>query len=241
MTLSEMIYKRKSVRKYQHESLDEKTLQDIQNYFAKIKTLYCDIKVNFAIVDKEQVKGITSLHSPHYIIALSENKKGYLVNIGFMLQQMDLYLSSIGLGGCWFGMANLRKAPAEADLEFVIAFAFGKPDESLHRDLGDFKRKSLDKISNTLDSRLESIRLAPSAMNLQKYYFVTEDNTIHAYCAKAGMLTIKRLVKMREIDVGIALAHLYVENSDCFNFFEMANPTEINGYFYVGSVTLKQK
>ncbi|MCL1970004.1 MAG: nitroreductase [Candidatus Bathyarchaeota archaeon] len=237
MSLSEIIYKRKSVRKYQSDLLDEKTLQDIQDYLVKIKTLYCDIRVNFSIVGKEHVKGIASLYSPHYIVAMSENKPGYLVNVGFMLQQVDLYLSSIGLGGCWLGMAGLREKPV-GDMEFVIVFAFGKPAESLHRDLADFKRKSLAKLSDVVDSRLEVVRLAPSAMNFQMYYFITEGNIIHAYCAKAGVLAIKRLVKMREIDVGIALAHLYVENSERFRFFEVENPKEINGHFYVGSIEL---
>jgi nitroreductase len=237
MALCEIIYKRKSIRKYQPDVLDEKTLQDIQDYFVKIKPLYCDIKVNFSIVAKEHVKGIASLYSPHYIIALSENKPGYLANVGFMLQQVDLYLSSIGLGGCWLGMAQ-PKEKLTGDMEFVIVFAFGKPAESLYRELADFKRKSLAKLSDVADSRLEAVRLAPSAMNLQSYYFVTEGNTIHAYCAKAGMLTIKRLAKMREIDVGIALAHLYIENSEKFKFFEATSQKEIKGYFYIGSVEL---
>jgi nitroreductase len=238
MSLNEIIYKRKSVRKYQPDILDEETLQDIQNYLAKLKPLYDDIKVAFNIVDKTSVKGMACLYSPHYIIAMSENKKGYLANVGFMLQQMDLYLSSIGLGGCWLGMASPRETSVDGDMAFVIVFAFGKPDESLYRELDGFKRKSLDKISDVVDNRLEVVRLAPSAMNFQHYYFVTEDNTIHAYCAKAGMLTLKRLAKMREIDVGIALAHLYVTNSEGFTFFETANPKDIRGYSYVGSVTL---
>ncbi|MCL2135179.1 MAG: nitroreductase [Candidatus Bathyarchaeota archaeon] len=235
--MSDVIYKRKSIRKYQPDFLDEKTLQDIQIFFAEIKPLYCDIKVDFVIVDKKSVKSISSIHSPHYIVVNSENKHGYLVNVGFMLQQVDLFLSSNSLGGCWFGMAQSKEKLSD-DMEFVIAFAFGKPAESLHRELGDFKRKSLDKISDVVDKRLEVVRLAPSAMNMQNYYCVTEDNTIHMYCANAGLLTLKRLVKMREIDVGIALAHLYVANSEKFRFFETENPKEIKGYYYVGSAEI---
>lgn len=238
MSLREAIYKRKSVRKYHPEGLDEKTLQNIQNYFTEIKPLYCDTKINFSIVGKEHVKGIASLYSPHYIIAMSESKSGYLVNVGFMLQQVDLYLSSIGFGGCWLGMVRPKEKSFGGDMEFVIAFAFGKPAESLYRELVDFKRKSLDKISDVVDSRLEVVRLAPSAMNLQNYYFVTEGSAVHVYCAKAGMLTIKHLEKMREIDVGIALSHLYIENSVSFRFFEVENHKEIKGYFYVGSVEI---
>ncbi|MDR2203965.1 MAG: nitroreductase [Nitrososphaerota archaeon] len=237
MSLKDVISKRKSIRKYHSTCIDEQTLNNIQNFFLNVKPLYPDIKVNFDIVGKEHLKFTFSLKSPHYIVAYSENKPGYLVNVGFMLQQVDLYLSSIGLGGCWFGMAQ----PAEKSvngLEFVIAFAFGNPAESLYRESVDFKRKSLDKISDVADSRLEVVRLAPSAMNMQNYYFVTEDNTMHVYCKKPGMLTIKRLAKMYEIDIGIALAHLYVVNSEHFRFFEATNPKEVSGHYYVGSVEI---
>jgi len=237
MMLSEVIYKRKSIRKYQPDVLDEKTLQDIKTYLAKTKPLYDDIKVNFTITGKESVKSLKSIPSPHYILATSENKPGYLVNVGFILQQADLYLSSIGLGGCWFGMAQPTEKPTD-NMEFVIAYAFGKPAENLYRELADFKRKPLNKISNTQDSRLEVIRLAPSAMNLQNYYFITEDNTIHAYCTKAGALTLKSLAKMRDIDIGIAIAHLYVTNQERFRFFKTANPQEIKGHYYIGSIEI---
>jgi nitroreductase len=234
MSLREVIYKRKSTRKYLTDTLDEKILQDIQNYFTKIKPLYCDIKVDFTIVGKERVKSLLWLVSPHYILAMSENKRGYLVNVGFMLQQVDLYLSSIGLGGCWFGMAQ-PKEKISGDMEFVIAFAFGKPAGNPYREFEDFKRKSLAELSDTVDSRLEVVRLAPSARNQQNYYFITEGNVVHVCCAKAGLLTLKPLIKMREIDVGIALAHLYVENSERFKFFEVENPKEVKGYYYMGS------
>ncbi len=237
MSLNEAVYKRKSTRKYQSDALDEKTLQDIHSYFTKIKPLYCDIKVNFDIVNKESMKGLLSLFSPHYILAMSENEKGYLVNVGFMLQQVDLYLSSIGLGGCWLGMAK-PKEKLSGDMEFVIAYAFGKPVGSPYRNLEDFKRKSLDKLSNNANSRIKVVQFAPSARNSQNYYFVTEGSIIHAYCAKAGLLTIKQFAKMREIDVGIALAHLYVENSERFKFFEATNPQDVKGHYYIGSVEL---
>ncbi|MCL2257817.1 MAG: nitroreductase [Candidatus Bathyarchaeota archaeon] len=240
MSLSEIIYKRKSIRKYSHDFLDEKTLQNIQNHFTKIKPLYGDINVKFNITSKANMNGMNSLFSPHYIVAMSENKKGHLVNVGFMLQQMDLYLSSIGIGGCWLGMAHPKETPNNDDnFEFVIAFGFGKPDESLYREIDEFNRKSLDKISNISDSRLEVVRLAPTAMNLQHYYFITEgSNIIHAYCKKPGLLTLKQLAKMREIDIGIALAHLYIANNERFKFFETPAPVEVKGHFYVGSIEI---
>jgi hypothetical protein len=53
------------------------------------------------------------------------------------------------------------------------------------------------------------------------------------------MLTLKRLAKMREIDIGIALAHLYVDNSEHFRFFEVENPKELKGHYYMGSAEIQ--
>ena len=46
------------------------------------------------------------------------------------------------------------------------------------------------------------------------------------------------LGNMNRIDMGIALAHLYVANEDTFRFFKAENVVEVPGYGYIGSVTL---
>lgn len=40
------------------------------------------------------------------------------------------------------------------------------------------------------------------------------------------------------LDVGIALAHLYVNNEKSFRFFKAESPPEVTGYTYIGSYTL---
>jgi len=235
MTLNEAIYKRKSTRKYHPVTVEKQTLQDIEGFLAKLTPLYPDIKVSFRIVNRENVNSLTLVKAPHYVVVSSENKKGCFVNAGFMLQQVDLYSSSIGLGSCWLGTGK-PTAGVDDDKDYVIMLAFGKALESPHRELAEFKRKSLNEISDGADERLEVMRLAPSARNLQNYYFTTNGNIIHAYCGTAGFIAKKTFTKLHEIDVGIALAHLHITNSDSFRFFQEENPKEIKGYYYIGSV-----
>jgi nitroreductase len=123
-------------------------------------------------------------------------------------------------------------------MEFVIFIAFGLPDESQWRSLPEFRRKTLAEISDQEDPRLECARLAPSSTNSQPWYFTHEQNLIHAYCCEAGFLRHKMLGNMNRIDMGIALAHLYLENKETFRFFatEPANTPE--GYRYTGSFSL---
>jgi nitroreductase len=77
-------------------------------------------------------------------------KDGYLTNIGFMLRQIDLFLSANGIGSCWQGIPQLNKEILEnTDLNFVILMPFEKPNEPLHRtDISQFKRKAPSEITD---------------------------------------------------------------------------------------------
>lgn len=240
MELKEMISRRKSVRKYTGVPVDAATLQKIRNFGATVKPLYPDIKVHWEIVEKEQVRFYLPWKTPQLIAVYSENKPGYLENAGFIFQQMDLYLQSIGLGVCWLGLGKMRQrldSIAEG-MEFVILLAFGHPEgEALRTQLGQFQRKTLSEISDVADSRLEPARLAPSSTNSQPWLFAHEGDTIHAYCSQKGRARHVGLGAMNKIDMGIALAHLYVANEETFTFFKAENPPTVPGYGYIGSVT----
>lgn len=244
MKLKEMIYKRKSVRSYTNVPVDETMLQKITDFIANIKPLYPDIKVRSEIVDRESVKCICPWTTPQVITIFTEDKEDALVNVGFIFQQLDLYIQSLGLGVCWLGMGKLStqgivETKSDDDLQFVMMLAFGETKgEALRKSVVEFKRKSLADIADKEDKRLEPARLAPSSVNSQPWYFTHEGDTIHTYCALQGFLKAKMLGSMNQIDMGIALAHMYVSNEDSFRFFKEAGVKEIKGYAYIGSFTL---
>jgi nitroreductase len=210
----DIIYKRKSVRKYDLEPLGKNTLEDISAYMDKVKPLYENIKTEMNIVGGEVVKNILPIKAPHYILISSENKEGYLTNVGFILQQVDLFLSSNGLGSCWVGMAQPKKEILKKfQLEYVIALAFGNPTESLHREnISEFKRKTIEKIrdDDKEDKLIEAVRLAPSATNSQPWFLKVDNNKIHAYCIKSNFIKAIVYKKMNQIDMGIAMCHLWI-------------------------------
>jgi hypothetical protein len=229
----ETISKRKSTRKYDPSPLDNNALADIQTFIKGVKPLFDDIKVRFDILPAEKVKAATN--APHYIMAYCEEKDGGRTNTGFMLQQVDLYIQSIGLGSCWLGMAKPVES-GEDGLGYVISLAFGKSEGSPHRELSGFKRKPLGKVSDTIDKRLEPARLAPSAVNSQPWYFVSTGEGFDCYCAKKFPAAL--FEKLNKIDMGIALAHLYVAYPDKFSFSYRGKPKELKGHYYIGSVVI---
>jgi len=229
MTLSKMIYHRKSCRSFTNVPVDVATIETIKTF--PMKPLYPEIKVHWDIAPRNQVKCICPWTTPQLITIYSEEVEGYLENIGFLFQQMDLYLQTLGLGVCWLGMGRMNpKITTEVEgMKFVIMLAFGYPKgDQLRHDMKGFKRKTMGQITDKADSRLEPARLAPSAVNSQPWYFTHDGNTIHVHCAKKGS----------RLDIGIALAHLYVANEETFRFFKAANASAVPGYGYIGSVTL---
>ena len=234
MTLNEMIYHRKSCRSFTGKPVDAEMIGKILSF--EPKPLYPHINVRMDIVSRDKVRCICPWTTPQLITIYSEEAEGYLENIGFLFQQMDLYLQTLGLGVCWLGMGRMNpKTTTQVEgMKFVIMLAFGHPKgDHLRHDLKGFKRKSMEQITDKADPRLEPARLAPSSVNSQPWYFVHEADAIHAYCTTKGLAGY-----MNRIDMGIALAHLYVANPETFRFFHTDSPPERKGLHYMGSVTL---
>ena len=210
------IFKRKSIRNYDLTPLDDVTLSEISEYLHSLKPMYDDIKTELKIVSSDDVKRRMMKEAPHYIAIFSEVKEGYLTNIGFMLQQVDLFFSANGLGSCWQGIpAPNKKLLKSSNLEFVIFIAFGKPKDpgSLHRsNVLEFKRKLLSEITDIIgaDELMEAARVAPSATNSQPWFFTGNTNIIHVYSVKPGLIKGLIVKKYIPIDVGIAICHLQI-------------------------------
>ena len=230
--MNEIIRKRKSVRKYDSTPLDDATIDAVRSEIVMAKPLYPDIKYSIEITNK--LKGVFGVKAPHFLVFGSEDKDGSHENIGFIGQQLDLYFSANGLGACWLGVSKPGEA-MESDLPYVIALAFGKPTEPLHRELSEFKRKPLTSISEGDDPRIEAARLAPSGVNMQNWYFMAESDKIHCYLKKPNPLIGLMLGKMGRIDLGIAICHIAQESKN-FSFTKEPNAQQRKGFEYVGSV-----
>ena len=237
------IFKRRSVRDYRNELLPENTIDDIRSFSQTIVPLLPDIKVLIDLRGSEGIKGLLRSNAPHYVRFYSEAKEGYLPNAGFMLQQLDLYLSANGIGNCYQGLAKSKdRSDAPSGMEFVIMTSFGRPAEDQWRSSSsDFKRRPLSEIStvNGMDDIMEAARVAPSAANNQSWYFTGGDGDINAYCEKSVLSG-----RMNQINVGIALCHMAVAAEHFgkkikFVLDPAAQKENIKGHVYVISVKVE--
>ena len=209
------IFLRRSIRKYDMAPLPADTLVKLKEYANNAKPLDESIRYEFAYLGSADVKNLLPIKAPHYICLYSEKKGNYLMNTGFLLQQIDLYLSDNNLGSCWLGMAKPAKGvPVLMNgLEFVIMLAFGNTTEPIHRaNTSEFKRKDLSEISSVAgaDELLEPVRLAPSASNTQTWFFSGDLEVITVSRKKLNLLKATLYGKMNQIDIGIALFHLWL-------------------------------
>lgn len=229
MDLASQIYVRKSARNYLDDEID---MSAIREFLDNVTVLTPEINYSYEILTRDEVNIRTRWKAPYYIALYSEKKENYGVNLGFVFQQLSLFMQSLGIGSCWVGMATIK----EKNPEFVILISFGKSDD-MTRDITKFKRKSLSEISDMEDERLKPAQLAPSAVNSQPWYFKHTEEGFDVFKVKHNIVKQKIFGRWNDIDIGIALAHLYVSNKNTFEF-EFKNKEDIKGYTYVGSLKI---
>ena len=80
MNLTEVIYKRQSIRKYNNKILSEESLDSIRNFIDNSKVLNNNIKWSYDIVDSSKIKTLMNWKAPYYIHIYSQKKENYNEN-----------------------------------------------------------------------------------------------------------------------------------------------------------------
>ncbi len=249
MNIREAIRRRISVRHYKSQPVPEEILQSVVKFGASSVALDDKIKIRFHLIEEgrqvaERMMYLTGARflfgsSPHFIIATSEEKPLFMLNMGFCMEQMILFATEQGLGTCWIGglfteerigtLLGLEKN------ERVIALTpIGYPDTSFYgrmtHDLIELgaanfgRRKPLKQIvfgsewgspleteGSELIEALECARLAPSWVNVQPWRFLVNGKEIIAVADASGRYSSVRDGKhYYRLDVGIAMSHFFL-------------------------------
>ena len=214
MNYYEQIFKRKSFHFFSgNEVTTEDDLRAICAFIDEIKPLYPDIKTEIRIVKESET---TCCRGADYcILFYSEPKGEYLRNIGYIGEQIDLYLCSIGIGTLWFGIGKPKEI-IDNGLEYVIMIAFKRMrNDCFRKDMYKSKRKTLEEIWSGDDLGIASIvRFSPSACNTQPWFVENKDNELTVYRykkpGKRGIMPIDKVMFYNKIDIGIFLFMLEV-------------------------------
>lgn len=238
MLPAEMIPHRRSVRAYCEQALDDGALADLRARMDALMPLIPGARVEGRIIPTAHGTFLQKWKTPHFIAIFTDGSDEGLMNAGFMYQQLDLYVQSIGLGSCWVGLGALKDEPVPEGMKLAVMMAVGIPDGVPERTPADFSRKALTEIADWADDRLEPLRLAPSATNSQPWFVTHEGDTLHIWRESLGRVRQRTHGRFNKIGMGIGLCHLYLTNPATFRFRREENPPTLDGRIYVGSVTL---
>ena len=209
------IFKRKSFHLFRNigSALIEKSERDeIETAYDSFDRLYPEIRTAIRILPASEVN--FKRGAEYCILIYSEKKDNYLMNVGYIGEQLDLYLVHRGIGSLWFGIGKPDIQTYEG-LDFVIMIAIHKVNDlsKYRKDMFKAKRKSLEEIwtGDTLGIA-EIARFSPSACNTQPWYVRNEEGrlTVFRYKKKGkrGIMPAEAVTYYNRIDIGIFLCVL---------------------------------
>ena len=208
-----MIFKRKSFHLFREtDHISQAQLEQIAAQYKTFTPLVDNTQTAIRILPANNT---TCKRGQEYCILLySERKDNYLQNIGYIGEQLDLYLASLGIGALWFGISKPDE-PIYNGLDFVIMIAIAKVSEdNFRKDMYKSKRKSLDEIWNGEHYREigNIVRFTPSACNTQPWKITAEERTLTVYRykkpGKRGIMPANKVAHYNRIDIGIFLCFL---------------------------------
>ena len=211
-----MIFKRKSFHLFRNigqETISSSELENIQKMYDTFIPLYPNIKTAIHIVPTEETN--CKRGQEYCILLYSELKDNYLQNIGYLGEQLDLYLVSQNIGTLWFGIGKIEKTTFEG-LHYVIMIAISKVDsaDKFRKDMFKSKRKAVEEFwfGKPIDGVSDIVRFTPSSCNTQPWIVEHESDTLNIYrykkAGKRGIMPVDKVSFYNQIDIGIFLCFL---------------------------------
>ena len=212
-TFYEMIFKRKSFHLFRgvgEDHLTPEELHDIDAAWRRFAPLYPETRTALRIVPAARVN--FKRDAEYCILIYSEKKENYLMNVGYLGEQLDLWLTAHDIGSLWYGIGKPDETTCDG-LDFVIMFAVHKVNDpaKFRQDLFRAKRRPTEEVWSGDDPGVADIaRFAPSACNSQPWYVESRDGTltVRRHTSRRGIMPPHAAIYFNRIDIGIYLCFL---------------------------------
>ena len=218
MTLLEAIEARHSVRAYKEKPLAEETAKLLEEKIAELNQVG-NLHIHLIKDEPKAFQGTLAKYGKfrgvtNYFVMAGEKEEGLNERIGYYGEQLVLYAQILGLNTCWVGLSYKKIADTfvldEGEkVACYIAVGYGETQGVGH------KIKTVEQVSNASDitpswfkKGIETVLLAPTAVNQQKFTFehVGVKNGKHQVRAKKGF----SMIGYTQIDLGIAKCHFEI-------------------------------
>lgn len=240
----ELIKMRTSWRKYAARPISQHIREEIARSFPLFSRGPAGNTVEFQFVEKEASEGQAEvrLGTYGYIVGaktfivgkMKQDRQRLFEDYGYVMEQLILWLTDLGLSTCWLGgtytrsqfarAVNLRQdeiIPAIAVVGYptrqrslrdrlvrqIAASKTRKPWSELFFS-GDFSTPITPDQARPYDLSLEMVRLAPSASNKQPWRILVKGNGCHFFIKRTPHYDrIIKNIDLQRIDTGIAQCH----------------------------------
>lgn len=264
-SIIEIIEKRKSTRIFSTNPISSEIVLEIKDF---IKTLDSPFDNYFRIelfkldedIDGQNFGSYGMIKNAKLYVGIAVKKEEFAYeNLGFVFEKLILFLTSLGLGTCWFG-GNLKGSKFEERMNLKdeevfpimspIGYSMENPtfaEKLVKVAIGSNKRKNYSKLffENNFNTPLENsnlgfysealkmLRQAPSAINLQPWRVIKIDNKYHFYTINPKK--INHSFYIQRIDLGIAISHFYLtlEEKKVSGKFVKSNPNIPTNFEYI--------
>ena len=270
MNIQEIIRSRRSVRTFDGNKLRPEDAQKILDFAGKVENPY-DIPITWKLLDTKMY-GLNSpvISGTDVYIAGKMHRTPHAEEaFGYSFEKVVFFAESLGVGTTWIAGTMNRDAFERAmavtgDEVMPCISPLGYPAKkmSIRETLmrkgvkadsrmnfgelffdGSFETPLTENKAEKLSAALESVRLAPSAVNKQPWRVVVCGDKVHFYEKQSRGYVSDNGWDIQKIDIGIALCHFELAAKDCgfTAAFEISTP-EIpvrDNLQYIASYVLK--
>lgn len=203
MDILEIMRKRHSVRQYKDQAIEPPKREEINSL---IKAVNAESKMSIQVFyDEPECFDSFMAHYGKF-----ENVKNYIAIVGnkneqekagYYGEKIVLKCQELGLNTCWVAMTH-GKSKAEIKkgqkLLIIISLGYGETQGVPHKSKSISEPARADEITEWFETGMEAVKLAPTAVNQQKFLFEL----------KNGVVTAKSLGGFySKIDLGIVKYH----------------------------------
>jgi nitroreductase len=212
------IHARHSVRRFDRRRLDDETLAQVRQIISAVKPLVRENEFQANLVDVTPGTDLARslggygriVNPPHYLVPYVLGRRHPLVDAGFRVEQISVYLAALGIGSCFIGaltreeeVRTLYNLPEGARIGAFLVL--GRPSQALggratNRLLrlvagateklpprGVFFEGSFDNPvtpPQPVAPLIEAARQAPSAVNAQPWRFLWLDGKLFLFVTR---------------------------------------------------------
>lgn len=109
--------KRKSTRDFKEKAIPQNVLNEIKECFENCKRLVPEINTEISIIDPKVCPNLNGcagyedflIEAPSYILISSEKADNYILNAGFIGEDIVLKLTEMGIATCWITISDSEK------------------------------------------------------------------------------------------------------------------------------------